>query len=70
MRCDIIKTVYTYMSEVFALSEKITNTKFQKIKLLKIWEILLHEAEEGSPITTVELLAKLGEMGISCARRR
>lgn len=40
-----------------------------KIKLLKIWEILNHRSEENAPISTVELIAALNEMGITCDRR-
>lgn len=41
----------------------------QKIKLLKVFEILRHESDEDSPLTTNEILFKLKELGICCDRR-
>ncbi len=43
--------------------------KVQKIKLLKIWEILHRRADKDSPISTRELIAALGELGITADRR-
>jgi predicted DNA-binding transcriptional regulator YafY len=43
--------------------------KANKVKLIKIWEILSQETDENHPISTPELLAKLAEMGIECDRR-
>lgn len=41
----------------------------QKIKLLKLMELLQQETDENHPITTSEICRRLGEMGISCERR-
>ena len=43
--------------------------KANKVKLIKICEILSQETDENHPISTPELLAKLAEMGIECDRR-
>ena len=43
--------------------------KFQKIKLLKIWEILNRKTDEQHPITTQELIAELNILGITADRR-
>jgi len=42
---------------------------FQKIKLLKIMEILKCESDEDYPLSTGDLLFKLKEQGIICDRR-
>ena len=41
----------------------------QKIKLLKLLELLRQETDEQHPLPTNMLCAKLGAMGISCDRR-
>ena len=41
----------------------------QKIKLLKLMELLRQETDEFHAITTSEICRRLGEMGISCERR-
>ena len=41
----------------------------QKIKLLKLVELLQQETDESHPITTNEICQRLGTMGISCERR-
>lgn len=46
-----------------------SNDNCQKIKLLKLMELLRQETDEDHPITTSEICRKLGEMGISCERR-
>ena len=43
--------------------------KVQKIKLLKIWEILNRKTDEQHPITTQELIAELNLLGITADRR-
>ena len=43
--------------------------KVQKIKLLKIWEILNRKADKDTPISTRELISELRELGISADRR-
>ena len=45
------------------------NDNHQKIKLLKLMELLRQETDEDHPITTSEICRRLGEMGISCERR-
>ena len=40
-----------------------------KIKLLKLWEILRQETDEAHPLTTKELIARLQKEGVSCDRR-
>ena len=45
------------------------NDNCQKIKLLKLMELLRQETDEDHPITTSEICRRLGEMGISCERR-
>ena len=45
------------------------NDNCQKIKLLKLMELLRQETDEKHPITTSEICRRLGEMGISCERR-
>ncbi len=41
----------------------------QKIKLLKLMELLKQETDEAHPITTNEICERLAKMGISCERR-
>lgn len=41
----------------------------QKIKLLKLYELLRQETDEDHPLTTMSIVARLEEMGISCERR-
>lgn len=41
----------------------------QKIKLLKLIELLRQETDEAHPLSTNEICSRLGEMGISCERR-
>lgn len=41
----------------------------QKIKLLKLYELLRQETDDQHPMTTVTIIARLGKMGISCDRR-
>lgn len=45
------------------------NDNCQKIKLLKLMELLRQETDEAHPITTSEICRRLGDMGISCERR-
>ena len=45
------------------------NDNCQKIKLLKLMELLRQETDENHPITTSEICRRLGKMGISCERR-
>jgi len=45
------------------------NDNCQKIKLLKLMEMLRQETDEAHPMTTSEVCRHLGEMGISCERR-
>ena len=42
---------------------------YQKIKLLKIMEILRQETDEEHPMTKVELAARLVAMNVSCSPR-
>lgn len=42
---------------------------FQKIKLLKIWEILCRDSDEERPLDTVEIIEKLKICGINCDRK-
>ena len=42
---------------------------YQKIKLLKIMEILRQETDEEHPMTKVELAARLVAMHVSCSPR-
>jgi predicted DNA-binding transcriptional regulator YafY len=41
----------------------------QKIKLLKLYELLKLETDEGHPLTTREICEQLGDIGITCDRR-
>ena len=41
----------------------------QKIKLLKLYELLQQETDEEHPMTTMTIVHRLGEAGISCDRR-
>lgn len=41
----------------------------QKIKMLKLFEMLQQEADEDHPLTTSEIIKKLRAMGINCDRR-
>lgn len=43
--------------------------KGQRLKLLKIWEILRQETDEAHPMSSVELLKRLEETGFKCDRR-
>lgn len=40
----------------------------KRIRLLKIWEILLRDTDEEHPLGTEEILARLREAGIECVR--
>lgn len=42
---------------------------YRKIKLLKLLDMLRHETDEQHPLTTTQICAKLGDMGIVCDRR-
>ena len=41
----------------------------QKIKMLKLYELLRQETDEQHPMTTQMIIERLGKMGISCERR-
>lgn len=41
----------------------------QKIKLLKLYELLRQDTDDQNPMTTVTIIDRLGKMGISCDRR-
>ncbi len=41
----------------------------QKIKLLKLYEMLLHETDPEHPMKTNEICSSLADMGITCDRR-
>lgn len=41
----------------------------QKIKLLKLYELLCQETDEQHPLTTMNIVDRLARMGISCERR-
>ena len=41
----------------------------QKIKLLKLYELLRQETDDQNPMTTVVIIERLAKMGISCDRR-
>ena len=43
--------------------------KGQRLKLLKIWEILCQETDEAHPMSSVELLERLEALDIKCDRR-
>ena len=43
--------------------------KGQRLKLLKIWEILRQETDEAHPMSSVELLERLEAIDIKCDRR-
>lgn len=45
------------------------DTKIQKIKLLKIWEILHRKSDAQHPLSTQEIILELNKIGISCDRR-
>ncbi len=40
----------------------------KRIRILKIWEILNRDTDEGHPLSTEELIAKLAQEGIECVR--
>lgn len=44
-------------------------TTLQKVKLLKVWEMLCRETDEAHPMITSEICSRLDEMGIPCDRR-
>ncbi|PWM51943.1 MAG: hypothetical protein DBX60_05765, partial [Bacillota bacterium] len=43
--------------------------KGQRLKLLKVWEILRQETDETHPMSSVELLKRLEDAGFKCDRR-
>ena len=43
--------------------------KINKLKMIKIWEILSQETDEDHPMTTNDLLSKLQALGIECNRK-
>lgn len=45
------------------------DTKVQKIKLLKIWEILNWKSDEQHPLSTQDIIMELSKLGIKCDRR-
>lgn len=45
------------------------DTKVQKIKLLKIWEILNRKSDEQHPLSTQDIIAELSHLAIKCDRR-
>lgn len=45
------------------------NDNCQKIKLLKLIELLRQETDEQHPMTTMTIIDRLGKIGISCERR-
>lgn len=45
------------------------DSKFQKIRLLKVYEILKRFSDENNPISTQELISKLNEQGITATRK-
>ena len=45
------------------------NENRQKVKLLILMELLRQETDEDHPITTSEIIRRIGEYGISCERR-
>ncbi len=45
------------------------DTKVQKIKLLKIWEILHRKSDAQHPLSTQDIITELSHFGISCDRR-
>lgn len=45
------------------------NDNCQKIKLLKLIELLRQETDEQHPMTTMTIIDRLGKLGISCERR-
>ncbi|MDO5445906.1 MAG: helix-turn-helix domain-containing protein [Eubacteriales bacterium] len=51
------------------MEKTMQNDNCQKIKLLRLMELLRQETDENHPITTSEICRRLGEMGISCERR-
>lgn len=46
-----------------------TQDNYRKIKLLKLLDMLRHETDEQHPLSTTQICAKLGSMGIVCDRR-
>lgn len=44
-------------------------SNYQKIKFLKLWELLRQETNEVHPLTTNQICQRLVNMGISCDRR-
>lgn len=46
-----------------------SRTKGEKIKLLKLYEILCNDTDENHPLTTSELCGKLAQEEIECERR-
>ena len=45
------------------------DTKVQKIKLLKIWEILNWKSDDQHPLSTQDIIVELSKLGIKCDRR-
>lgn len=43
--------------------------KGQRLKLLKLWEILRQETDKDHTLSTTELLGRLESIGIKCDRR-
>lgn len=46
-----------------------SKANYRKIKLLQLLELLRQETDEQHPLSTNQICAKLGEMGIPCDRR-
>ena len=66
--CDMMfsELLYPFIwcSEVVLMRENC-----QKIKLLKLYDLLRQETDEQHPLTTMQILEHLAAMGISCERR-
>ena len=45
------------------------NEKFGKMRLMKLWEMLVQETDEDHPMGTQELLRRLCDMGYECTRK-
>ena len=61
--------IYTLRGEVTLMKNSDEYVKLQKIKLLKLWEILNRKTDKEHPLTPFQLIDELTDLGIKAERR-
>ena len=60
---------YTFIDNIYLVAIEVNDPKYQRIKLIKILEILYRKSDEEHPLTTQEMIYELGQLGIIVERR-